>query len=148
MIGNAETLLKYLFNVDKNKIFEIKEVKEKRTLTANSYYQTLLTQLSMTLNIPREELHERYIKECSPCLLVPLTKNKEPNRYFKYYEYYKESELNGIKADYYKVYLGTSEMNSKEFSILLNEVVEDCKMQGIPTLDDIRINELIKEMKM
>ena len=148
MIGNAETLLKYLFNVDKTKIFEIKEVKEKRTLTANSYYQTLLTQLSMTLNIPREELHERYIKECSPCLLVPLTKNKEPSRYFKYYEYYKESELNGIKADYYKVYLGTSEMNSKEFSILLSEVVEDCKTQGIPTLDDIRINELIKEMKM
>ena len=96
----------------------------------------------MTLNIPREELHERYIKECSPCLLVPLTKNKEPSRYFKYYEYYKESELNGIKADYYKVYLGTSEMNSKEFSILLSEVVEDCKTQGIPTLDDIRINEL------
>ena len=147
MIGNAEQLLKYLFNVDKNKIFEIKEVKEKRTLTANSYYQTLLTQLSMTLNIPREELHERYIKECSPCLLVPLTKNKEPSRYFKYYEYYKESELNGIKADYYKVYLGTSEMNSKEFSILLNEVVEDCKTQGIPTLDDIKINELIKEME-
>ena len=147
MIGNAEQLLKYLFNVDKNKIFEIKEVKEKRTLTANSYYQTLLTQLSMTLNIPREELHERYIKECSPCLLVPLTKNKEPSRYFKYYEYYKESELNGIKADYYKVYLGTSEMNSKEFSILLNEVVEDCKIQGIPTLDDIKINKLIKEME-
>ena len=80
MIGNAETLLKYLFNVDKTKVFEIKEVKEKRTLTANSYYQTLLTQLSMTLNIPREELHERYIKECSPCLLVPLTKDKEPYR--------------------------------------------------------------------
>ena len=147
MIGNAEQLLKFLFNVDKNKIFEIKEVKEKRTLTANSYYQTLLTQLSMTLNIPREELHERYIKECSPCLLVPLTKNKEPSRYFKYYEYYKESELNGIKADYYKVYLGTSEMNSKEFSILLNEVVEDCKTQGIPTLDDIKINKLIEEME-
>ena len=29
MIGNAEQLLKYLFNVDKTKVFEIKEVKKK-----------------------------------------------------------------------------------------------------------------------
>ena len=69
MIGNAEQLLKYLFNVDKTKIFEIKEVKEKRTLTANSYYQTLLTQLSKNKwinkgdeNVKLEDYSKYYIQ--------------------------------------------------------------------------------------
>lgn len=37
MIGTAETLVKWLFNQKRDKLFEVKEHKEKRTLTQNAY---------------------------------------------------------------------------------------------------------------
>lgn len=35
MIGNAKVIIEYLFNQDREKIFEIKEKKNKRSLTQN-----------------------------------------------------------------------------------------------------------------
>lgn len=38
------------------------------------------------------------------------------------------------KFTHYKVYKGSSEMNSKEFSILLDGLVSECNEQSIATL--------------
>ena len=51
MIGNAQAIIQWLFEQDKGKIFEIKEKKQKRTLTANAYYWSLLNQLASVLPI-------------------------------------------------------------------------------------------------
>ena len=62
-----------------------------------------------------------------------------------FYEYaycYKEDE----QYSYYLFYKRTSELNSLEFSKLLNGTVEECKQQGIETLDDKEINKLLEEM--
>ena len=62
-----------------------------------------------------------------------------------FYEYaycYKEDE----QYSYYLFYKRTSELNSLEFSKLLNGTVEECKEQGIETLDDKEINKLLEEM--
>lgn len=49
MIGNPRTIIKWLFEQDENKKFEIKELKPKRSLTANAYYWALLNQLANVL---------------------------------------------------------------------------------------------------
>ena len=46
VIGNAQVIIQWLFEQDKSKIYEIKEKKQKRTLTANAYYWSLLNQLA------------------------------------------------------------------------------------------------------
>lgn len=46
MIGNAKDILYFIFNQEKDKIFEIKEFKKKRTLTSNAYYWVLLNKLA------------------------------------------------------------------------------------------------------
>jgi hypothetical protein len=41
MIGNVEEIVKWLFTQGRDKLFEIKEYKAKRSLTANSYFHKL-----------------------------------------------------------------------------------------------------------
>ena len=53
MLGTAETLLKWLFNQDRTKLFEIKEHKEKRTLTQNAYYWVLVNELENKLKLSK-----------------------------------------------------------------------------------------------
>ena len=57
MIGNAQVIIQWLFEQDKGKIFEITEKKQKRTLTANAYYWSLLNQLASTLRLNNDECH-------------------------------------------------------------------------------------------
>ena len=41
-------------------------------------------------------------------------------------------------------YYGSSSYNSKQFSKLLDNLVQDCKSVGIQTLEDIELKELIR----
>jgi hypothetical protein len=45
----------------------------------------------------------------------------------------------------YIAYIGSSEYNSKQFSNLLNGVVEDAKNLGIQTISDLEIKSLIDQ---
>ena len=60
----------------------------------------------------------------------------------KYYEIEGRTKLNGVIVDFYKVYKGSSDYDTKEMSILIDGVVSDCKELKIPTLDDIKISQL------
>lgn len=57
MLGTAETLLKWLFNQERTKIFEIKEHKEKRTLTQNSYMWSLINELANKMNLSKDDTY-------------------------------------------------------------------------------------------
>ena len=46
MIGTAEALVKWLFNQNREKLFEVKEHKEKRTLTQNAYMWSLINEIA------------------------------------------------------------------------------------------------------
>ena len=41
-------------------------------------------------------------------------------------------------------YYGSSSYNSKQFSKLLDNLVQDCRSVGIQTLDELEINELLR----
>lgn len=51
MIGNAKAIIQWLFDQqDAEKLYEIKEKKSKRSLTANAYYWSLLNQLASRIS--------------------------------------------------------------------------------------------------
>ena len=54
--GNKNKLITWLVNQDEDKIFEIKEYKEKRNLSQNAKYYKLLNELALVLKIRIEEL--------------------------------------------------------------------------------------------
>ena len=45
----------------------------------------------------------------------------------------------------YNAYFGSSGYDSKEMSTLVNGVVNECKEQGITTLDELEIDKMIGE---
>jgi hypothetical protein len=141
MIGNAEQLLKYLFNVDKTKIFEIKEYKEKRTLNQNSYYWKLLNELSRKLKIPSDELHFELIKKSCPFeeYLVPYEASL---RGIEYYIEKGKIERNGKLFKTIRVYVGSSLLDTKEMGILLDNLIEECKLQGIETMTPEELSKM------
>ena len=76
-----------------------------------------------------------WIKRYTEPILIPLLKEVNPDGYFRYYDEYKNTLINDKEAVYYKVYKGSSEMNTIEFKGLLDGLISECKECGIETND-------------
>lgn len=72
MVGTIEEIIKYLFNQNKEKKFEIKEYKQKRSLDSNAYAWTLLGKLQDKLHIPKEDIYRDLIKNIGSYEIVPV----------------------------------------------------------------------------
>lgn len=142
MIGNAKAIIEYLFNQGKDKLYEIKEHRPKRTLTQNAYYWVLVNELANCLRKSKEEVHFDLLKDYSQVALVTLKSNVDIKGYIRYYEFERETIISGVKFNIYKVYKGSSEMDKKEFSILLEGLIQEAQQQGIPTLTPNEIAKL------
>ena len=142
MIGNAQAIIAWLFEQDKEKIFEIKEKKKKRSLTANSYYWSLLNQLASVMRMDNQECHFLMLKRYGQYEVVSICSDVVLHGYFKYYEEIGKGKVNGKEFTHYKIYKGSSQMDSKEFAILLDGVRSECEEIGIPVLTPSEIAQL------
>lgn len=142
MLGTAETLLKWLFNQDRTKLYEIKEYKEKRTLTQNSYMWSLINELANKMNLSKDDTYLKMIKDYSQSMLVTIRADIDVSKFFKYYDFEREAEINGIDFKIYKVYEGSSQMDKNEFRVLLDGVIQEAQQLGIPTLTPNEIERL------
>lgn len=145
MIGTKKEIIDYLIDKDSNKKYELKEYKEKRSLNANSYLWVLCTKIAEVLTTTKEEVYLEELKRYGQSMLIPTAKDSKPDGYFKYYTFESRRLLNGREVDFYKVYKGSSDYDTKEMSILLDGIVQDAKELDIETLEDIKINKLIEE---
>lgn len=142
MIGNAQAIIAWLFEQDKEKIFEIKEKKKKRSLTANSYYWSLLNQLASVMRMDNQECHFLMLKRYGQYEVVSIRSDVSLHGFFKYYEEIGKGTVNGKEFTHYKIYKGSSQMDSKEFAILLDGVRSECEEIGIPVLTPSEIAQL------
>lgn len=142
IVGNPLKIIQWLYNQDKEKIFEIKERKSKRTLTQNAYYWVLVNELANCLRKSKEEMHFELLKDYSQVALITIKSNIDIKGYIKYYELEREANISGVKFNVYKVYKGSSEMDKKDFSVLLEGTIQEAQQQGIPTLTKNEIEKL------
>ena len=133
MIGNPETLSRYLWQLDKDKKYEIIEYKEKRSLNANSYAWKLITEISNKMTLSKDEIYLEMLKHYGQSELVSILSTIDVKGYFKYYEVAGTSVLNNKEFTHYKIYKGSSEYNTKEMSILIDGIVQEAKQLGIKT---------------
>ena len=144
MIGTSNKIITYLLNQAKDKQFELKEYKEKRSLNANNYYWQLVTELGNALKMDKEDLHFLLLQKYGQSEMISVVADVDMKNYLKYYAEAGESVLNGKTFKHYKVYKGSSEMDKKEMSILINGLVEECKAQDIETKTPAEINSLLE----
>ena len=112
-------------------------------MNSNAYLWLLCTKIAEIMNLSKEEVYVKMLEDYGVSILVPLTTETEPNKYFKYYSYFEKGQLNGKECKWYKVFKGSSEYDSKEMTHLLNGVVEEAKQLGIMTLDELEIQEML-----
>lgn len=144
MIGTQKQVITWLLEQDKDKQYEVKKYSKKRGLKANAYYWELVNQLANVLRISKEELHFLLLQRYGQSEIVSVLENIDVKPYFKYYAEAGESILNGKTFKHYKVYKGSSEMNRKEMSILIDGLVSECKEASIETKTPAEINSLLE----
>lgn len=132
MIGNALKLIQWLYEQDKQQLFQIKKYKEQRNKEQNKKYWKLLGELSLKLKIGIEELHFQMLKFYSPRyeILVPVDKEI---RGIEYCERKSKISKNRNEFYVYHVYTPSHELKTDEFALLLEGLCEECKRQGIET---------------
>lgn len=144
MIGTPEKLSQYLWQLDKEKKYEIKEYKDKRSLNSNAYAWKLITELGNILRKSKEEVYLQMLKDYGQSEVVSMLSSINPEGYFKYYEKFGTGVVNGKEFTHYKIFKGSSEYDKREMSILIDGIVQDCRAVGIQTLEDKEIEELIR----
>jgi hypothetical protein len=142
MIGKPENLLKWLYNQDKDKIFEIKEHKDKRSLSQNAYAWKLIMELGNVLRKSKEEVYLQMLKDYGQSEIVVILSTVNPHGYFKYYDKVRDVIINGNIFTQYKIYKGSSEYDSREMSIFIDGIIQECKQLGIETLSPEMIAKL------
>lgn len=139
--GTVKELIPKMLNLPEDKEYELKEYKEKRTLNQNSYYWKLLNELSNKLKIPSTELHFELIKKSCPFeeYLVPYEASL---RGIEYYIEKGKIERNGKLFKTIRVYVGSSRLETVEFGILLDNLIEECKLQNIETMTESELAKM------
>lgn len=134
--GTVEEIKQYLWKFDKQTIYdiEIKKHRNRRSLNANSYCWVLITKIANTMKLSKEEVYFQMLKDYGQSMKIPTVVNKQLDGYFKYYEYIGKGKLNNSTVDWYIVYKGSSEYDTKEMSILIDGIVHEAKTLDIETL--------------
>lgn len=136
MIGGKSAVIKWLLDQPDGE-YEVKDWHPKRSLTANSYYWSLLAELAGVLRAPKDEIHYELIRRYSPPYqrsegsYVTLVSRMDPEDLPGYWMLRKK--LPDGRKGYIRL-KGSSDMDSKEFSRLLDGLIEECKEVGIDTL--------------
>lgn len=142
MIGNPEDIIKWLFNQDREKLFEVKEHKEKRSLNANAYAWCLITKIADTIRSDKDAVYLEMLKRYGQSEIVSVLSDIDVCGYFKYYSEFGRSTLNGKEFVHYRVYKGSSEFDSKEMSILIDGIISEAKELDIETLTPAEVQRL------
>lgn len=142
MLAKPKKIVEWLMDQDKDKLYEIKEYKEKRSLSQNAYAWKLITELGDVLRKSKEEVYLQMLKDYGQSTIIVVASDINILGYFKYYEKIKSFMNKDKKFDEYKIYKGSSEYDSKEMSIFIDGIVQECKQLGIETLNSDEIARL------
>lgn len=135
----------------KNKVYsaELKEYREKRSLDANAYYWRLVSDLSKAIGTAPEDVYRQHIKDIGNyeviCIqdhaLDDFTRRWTSGHLGRFVET-RESKLPGCVT--VLAYYGSSDFDTREMSILIDNCIQDCQAVGIETLPPDKL-ALLKE---
>lgn len=127
---------------------EIEVKRKKRSKNANSYFWEMLQQLCSEMNLDVIAEYKKRVKELGifkqweiEAENVPTFEKLWCDRGIAWF--IEKVEENGNKV-IINAYYGSSSYNSKQFSKLLDNLIQDCRSVGLQTLEDKEIEELIR----
>ncbi len=138
--------LNELLNDEKVKTCKIGHYKKKRSLNSNSYAWTLITQIADKLRSSKEEVYLQMLKRYGPSSVVSIVEEAAEvfEKSVKYSERFGESILNDKNFIHIKVFMGSSEFDTKQMAIFIDGIVSEATDLKIPTMTPGEL-ERIKE---
>ena len=156
MTGNTQQVLMWLFDMDKDAVWDIEPHKERkgRSLNANSYFHVLVQKLAQAQQPPVS------LAKCKNMMIAAygqpeyidgqqaIIKSNVPQEKMQEIEYLhtalvKISKENGTECYFYRIYRGTHTYNNIEMQKLIEGVVQECKDAGIETATPAEIAKMI-----
>lgn len=144
MIGTKTEILKWLID-QPDKTYEVKDWHPKRSLTQNAYFHVLEADLAGALGATTREIHYELLRRYSVPFLgkddkpITLVSRRDPEELPGYWILVRVA-TKGRKG--YMRIKGSSDMDSKEFSRLLDGLISECKEVGVETLPAAEIERL------
>ena len=86
MTGKPQAIIQWLFTQDRDKLFDITEHKEKRSLNANAYCWALIGKIADAMRISKEEVYLDALKNYGQSEIVSVLSDIKVNVYFNYFE--------------------------------------------------------------
>ena len=144
-IGTATDGIKWLLNQDRDKLFDIKPHREKRSLNANAYAWSLMGKIADAVRSSKDEVYLEMLNRYGQRTVVSVRSDIDVRGFFKYYQPYATGYVGDTEFTHYLVFKGSSEYDTKEMSVLIDGIISEAKDLGIETLPPAEILRL-KEM--
>ncbi len=124
--------------------YEIAKATQRRSLNANSYAWQLMGQIANVLRASKEEIYFDMLKSYGQGGTISIEERFVDNfkRTYKYHESLGKSELKGKTFEHFRFWVGSSEYNTEEMSILIDGIVREAKQLDIETLTPAEIARL------
>ena len=129
---------------------DIKKYVKHRTINQNDFLWSIETKLANYYNKSVNEIHRTNLIAYGVPFGQATMKYEKAEEFCKtnYARIEKEKTQNGIRIALFTLFKGSSEMNTKEFSKLVNAILEECQSCGIEIEQDKEnFKSLIKQME-
>ena len=142
MVGKADEVIKWLLSQNREKLFEVKEYHQKRSLNSNSYAWQLMNEIANRLRTSKDEVYLEMLKRYGQCEVISVLSDIDISRFVKYYEEIGKGHVEGKEFTHYRCYIGSSEYNSREMAILIDGIISEAEALGIDTLPTTAIERM------
>lgn len=122
---------------------DIDKHREKRSLDANAYCWALIGKIADTVGATKDEIYLAMLKKYGQTFVCKIP-NNHIDRFKRSEKYWEEHESLDAeeKAQYFRVWVGSSHYNTEEMSIFINGIVSEATELDI----DVRTPDQIAEM--
>lgn len=138
MVGTAKQIAIWLLEQDNTKFYEVKEKKTTRSLQQNKMLWELIHKIAKQQNQDDMEVYYTLLERADALsdYIITATEMEEALRKtFRGVKFMRKQVVNDKECNIYKVYIGSSKMNTKEMTELLDITIQLCSELGIPTLE-------------
>lgn len=136
--GTVKEIITDLLKLDMDKLYvcEIKEPKSKRSLEQNKLLWKLIHLIAKETYQEDMEVYCAVLERAdalSDYVITAVDMQEELRKSFRGVKFVRMQEVNGKNCYVYKVYLGSSKMNTAEMSELIEITMQVCDELGIYT---------------
>lgn len=141
IVGKVKDIVPELMKLDMEKYYSctIKEPKSKRSLEQNKLLWKLIHLIAKETGQDDMEVYCSALERAdakSDYLISAFDMEDDLRKSFRGVRFVRKQDVNGKECNVYKVYLGSSKMDTKEMTELLEIVIQICSELGIPTIDE------------